>query len=163
MNYRFFVSYSHNDRLFVEAITDLLKITGITVFRDKENIPLGTPWRQFVEDALKAADTAIVFWSGHSAESPEVQNEYKRAISLRKKVVPVMLDNTPLPADLAEYNGLDLKPFFQSAEAKMKSGTRQRSATDFKLQFALMGLKEVLPQLHEASTEIFLTGSFDQD
>lgn len=160
MNYRFFLSYSHHDSLFVEAITELLKTTGISIFRDKENIPLGSPWRQYIYDALQGADTTIVFWSAHSAESSEVRNEYNQAISLKKNVVPVMLDNTPLPSDLAEYNGLDLTPFFQIAEAKMKVNDRRSSATNYKINYAISGLKEILPQLNDAATELYLSCNF---
>ena len=157
MSYRVFFSYSHHDGPFVEAVAELIRATGTHVFRDKDNIPLGETWRPYIAQALMGADTTIVFWSGHSAESSEVQNEYRQAISLKKNVVPVMLDNTPLPADLAEYNGLDLTPFFQRAEAN----NRRCSASNYKIRYALVGLREILPQLNEDSTEISLSCNFD--
>jgi len=41
MSHRIFLSYSHHDGPFVEAVTKLIRATGTPVFHDMNNIPAG--------------------------------------------------------------------------------------------------------------------------
>ena len=52
----------------------------------------------------------IVFWCDHAYSSREIKKEYRRAIKLGKAVVPILLDFTRLPKDLAQYQAIDLRP-----------------------------------------------------
>jgi len=130
MSCRIFLSYSHHDGPFVEAVAKLIRTTGTPVFRDKDSIPLGATWRALIAEALEGADTTIVFWSKQSANSSEVEAEYKQAISLNKPIIPICLDSTPLPADLSGFNGLDLSPFMRSDEGQETEVTSKRRKYD---------------------------------
>jgi len=50
-----------------------------------------------------------LFWCCHSSSSAEVKKEYLQAIAAGKIIVPVLLDNTPLNPEVAQYQAVDLR------------------------------------------------------
>jgi hypothetical protein len=62
-------------------------------------------------ESLIACHTVVVFWSAAAADSKAVAAEYIRALQLGKDIVPVLLDDTPVPSDLAQYQWLDFREF----------------------------------------------------
>jgi hypothetical protein len=104
-----FVSYSHADSRFVAPIVSLLRVTRALVFRDADTIRPGKKWRSEIEAAIQQADIVVVFWCRHSKDSPEVTNEYERALSLKKDVLPVLLDNSRLPPQLSDFHFIDFQ------------------------------------------------------
>lgn len=103
-----FISYSRHDAALVGPLTQLLRATGGGVFRDMESIQPGTKWRVAISDAIDSCQTFLLFWCAHSARSQEVKVEYGQALALSRPVVPVLLDQSVLPPELAEYQAIDL-------------------------------------------------------
>lgn len=112
-NWSVFISYSHKDRTLVAPITSLMRIPGNRVFRDEDSIHPGKQWRLTIAETLRNAKTVVVFWSFNSSESAFVREEYTAAIQLGKDVVPVLLDQTPLIAELARFQCLDFRPLIR--------------------------------------------------
>jgi hypothetical protein len=108
--YNIFVSYSRKDAALVECVVSLLRAIGAQAFRDADSIPAGKKWRPVLEEALDNATVMLVFWCIHSESSVEVQAEYQRAIHADKCLIPVILDDTPLCADLSQYQWIDMRP-----------------------------------------------------
>ena len=104
-----FISYSRSDRRRVRPLVDLLRGGGLTAFRDEDSITAGTPWEAALDQSIESARTVFVFWSEAAADSKAVQREYRRAIKLKKKVVPVLLDDTRLPPSLRRLQWIDLR------------------------------------------------------
>lgn len=110
-----FLSYSRNDIAYVSPFVALLRCAGVTVFLDIDSIEYGTDWKQAIESALAMCDRVIVIWSVSASESKWVTREFSEAKNQQKRIVPVMLDNTPLPATLADLHGCeDLVPLVTS-------------------------------------------------
>jgi hypothetical protein len=107
--FEIFASYSHCDARFVQPMMKLLLPTGATVFRDADAIQPGKKWAAVIADAIEQCRVLYLFWCNHSAGSSEVRKEYEQAISLNKDVVPVLLDDTPLPTGLKAYQWVDLR------------------------------------------------------
>ena len=106
---RFFVSYNHQDTAIVGPVVELLRSTGAPVFRDADRIPPGKKWRVVLEDSLQQSDAVVVFWSVRAKESVEVEAEWRRALELRKDIIPVLLDDTPLDNLLSDYQYIDFR------------------------------------------------------
>jgi hypothetical protein len=115
-----FVSYSRSDAPFITPIVRLLRtaIAGVPsavgkywefVFQDTDSIEPGGGWKDQIDDAITRAERIFVFWCTHSSKSDQVQREYELALRLMKVVVPVLLDDTPLPKPLSPINGVDLR------------------------------------------------------
>ena len=103
---RYFGSYARTTHKVVEMFVRMLSIAA-EVFLDT-NIPGGTIWRNVIYEELKVADAVLVFWSEAAAKSEWVEWEWKMAIELKKPIYPLLLDETPLPAELAEFQSVDL-------------------------------------------------------
>jgi hypothetical protein len=106
-----FISYSHEDKNVVSRLAELMRIGGNSVFRDEEAIRPGQKWRLAIAESLKACKTAVIFWSRNAAKSEAVRDEYLAATERKVDVVPVLLDDTPLADELAEYQYVDLRSF----------------------------------------------------
>jgi hypothetical protein len=58
----------------------------------------------------------LLFWCRHSSASVEVAKEYGQALEQGKKIIPVLLDATPLPENLAELQAIFMQLGFDDHE-----------------------------------------------
>jgi hypothetical protein len=110
-----FVSYSRRDRHIVEPIVDILRSTPSDVFLDVDSIEPGDRWPERLQRALNKASVIFLFWSSRSATSDAVKQEWLIALAQRKTIIPVLLDSTPLPPELAEFQWIDFRGFLSAA------------------------------------------------
>jgi hypothetical protein len=104
-----FVSYSRKDSSIVGPLVQFLRISASQVFRDVDNIPPGAEWQAVLADAIQDCGTFLLFWCCHSSRSQEVRKAVEQALSYKKPIVPVLLDNTELAPDIRKYHGIDLR------------------------------------------------------
>lgn len=101
-----FISYAREDEPLILPVARLLRAAGAVVFLDQENIPYGDKWEPVLLEQLLTAERILVFWSASAANSAWVRREYLTAIEAGLRVVPIPLDATPLPAELATLQAL---------------------------------------------------------
>src|SRR5262245_50402196 len=104
-----FVSYSQQDAYLVSPVVRLLRATKNLVFQDLDSLKPGRRWREQLEEAVGSATLVVVFWCHHSSRSVEVKKEYELALAAGKDVLPVLLDATPLPEGLGEFQWVDFR------------------------------------------------------
>jgi hypothetical protein len=107
--FKIFISYSHRDAEFVKLMVEFLRPAGARVFWDEDNIRLGKKWAVVITTAIRGCRLMYLFWCSHSSTSQEVKKEYEAAVSLEKDIVPILLDNTPLPERLKQFQWLDFR------------------------------------------------------
>ena len=107
-----FVSYSRSDKRTATLVVQLLRARD-DVFYDVDSIPAGERWREALLRAIDNASHFYLLWCKHSADSLEVLSEYERAISRNKRLVPVLLDSTPLIEPLTKYQWVDFRGVVQ--------------------------------------------------
>ena len=90
-----FISYSGEDKTNVKVIAELLEQQGWSVWWDRQ-IPIGQQFDTVIEEELAKAYCVIVIWTKRSVASEWVKNEANEASQLGK-LVPVLLENVPLP------------------------------------------------------------------
>jgi hypothetical protein len=78
------------------------------VFWD-DDFTTGEDWRQQFQKALKKSPKLLVFWCSHANTSSGVKGEIRYAFSQGKKVVPILLDDTPMRPQLAAVQGIDFR------------------------------------------------------
>ncbi len=96
------------------------------MFYDVDSIPAGERWRDVLVQAIDNASHFYLLWCTHSAGSQEVQSEYERAISANKRLVPVLLDSTPLIKPLTDYQWVDFRGVVEGHEAADPPAPRAR-------------------------------------
>ena len=108
-----FISHNKADKNVARSLAQALIDQGISVWFDEWKLKPGDSIIGGIEDGLAAADMIVVVWSKNAAKSKWVKAEvraslYRRITDEGVRVVPVLLDNTPLPVLLADSLGLRL-------------------------------------------------------
>lgn len=155
------ISYSRADQAQVRAVVSLLQ----TAFRDIEKtvfwdgqLEPGDPWFEQLKGHIDAAPQLFVFWCDHAAASEQVRREFSYALSRNKRVVPVLLDDTPLAPELSPIHGID-------ARQAIRHGGRSRyralvgGAAMFALVLVVAAIAAVFSRQGAAPDR---TGSLDQ-
>ena len=104
-----FVSYSHADASLVAPVVKLLRVNKSLVFQDIDGIQPGKRWRSEIANALFESHLVVVFWCDHASRSDEVSKEWQTAIEHQKDLLPLLLDATPLPPQLSEFQWIDFR------------------------------------------------------
>ena len=104
---RVFISYAHGDREQAEYIADWLESRGRRVWRSSF-IEAGSDFRNEVAEALDSSDVVVVLWSKTSVTSRWVMAEAEEGLR-RGVLLPVLLDDVPLPLGFREIQALDLR------------------------------------------------------
>ncbi len=119
-----FLSYSHADGAFVEAIEDKLNAKGIRFWRDVHDMKAGRIEKQ-IDRAMRLNPTVLLVLSEHSVESDwveweaskarELERQYRKESTPRDVLCPVALDEAwktcdwegPLRRQIEKYFVLD--------------------------------------------------------
>jgi len=102
-----FVAYASKDAAIVQALVETVTSGfGKPVSWDKD-IRAGDHWEPRVRDAIDRCERLVLFWSERAADSKHVEKEWQHAERLGKRIVPILLDDTPLPDALSGIHHID--------------------------------------------------------
>jgi hypothetical protein len=104
---RVFISYSRKDIEFVRRLADSLQQAGYDVWWDISDLQGGDNWVRTIEEAVRSSRYVLVVLSPHAVASDWVRKEYSFTLGLRKKIVPVMLQQCDIPLALTDINYVD--------------------------------------------------------
>jgi hypothetical protein len=102
-----FVSYSRKDGDAVAAVVTALRAAGDEVWVDLEDIMQSAVWMDEIKTAIANADSVLFVISPDSVTSQVCGIELKYAVDLSKRIVPVVIRDTPaeaVPAPLTDIN-----------------------------------------------------------
>ncbi len=124
---RFFISYSHADRLFLDLFVPILRSEyGERCVWFDDQIPGGVDWWQTILTEISACDIFIFLMSNESLTSASCQGEFREALRLGKAILPLLARPKTdvwgnVPADmepvLRKINYLDLSKGVSDTEA----------------------------------------------
>jgi hypothetical protein len=105
-----FVSYSHNDREFVERVILDLRNEGFQVWVDQEKLTPGTPdWEESIRTAVDASFATLLVATPESKKSAVVRSELLLAEARKRPIYPVWakgdiwIDSIPLAYAHSQY------------------------------------------------------------
>lgn len=93
-----FVSYSRADVSRVVPVIEAMRGQGRTLWLDSADIAAGSIWREELRRAIEAARAVICFVSSQWTASVECRAELDYAISLGKRLVPIVMERVDLAA-----------------------------------------------------------------
>ena len=98
-----FLSHSSKDKPIVRPIAERLRNDGLRVWFDEWEIKPGESITGGIEKGLQECDVFLLMWSAAAKASKWVDTELRAAIRKRVedaqlRLVPIMVDNTPLIA-----------------------------------------------------------------
>ena len=92
-----FVSYSRRDIGFVRKLAGDLETAGYDVWWDVSDLRGGDDWLRVIPSAIESSNFFIVVLSPNAVTSDWVKREYTQALSLRRKIIPIMLTRSSVP------------------------------------------------------------------
>jgi hypothetical protein len=101
---KIFISYSRKDMDFVRKLAGDLETAGYDVWWDITDLEGGDDWVSTIPNAIASSQYFIVILTPNSIESEWVRKEYTQALTLRKKIIPVMLIPCNIPFALNTIN-----------------------------------------------------------
>jgi hypothetical protein len=116
--YDVFVSYPRQHWDLVEPLVTLLKVGNRYVFQDIKEILPGEHREETILRALRGAKKVVVIWCSHAQESRRVEKETTIAVAEKKTVIPVVLDATPLPERLKQFQWVDFSSFMRHVDTR---------------------------------------------
>jgi hypothetical protein len=146
MNPGVFLSYSRDDFKTARLVQTLLEKQGFTVWLDQESIYAGENWPKAIGEGIASQTVLMLLWSKYAADSHFVEFEWNTALALKKKIIPVLLDNTPLPVSLQAIRAIGYDSL--SASVQYVQEQIQRAALQ-----EVAPRKEVLDKLNEIQAQ----------
>src|SRR5262245_53749235 len=92
-----FVSYARSDGDFALQLARDLKLAGLAAWIDQIDIPPGDRWDAAIEKALRQSECVVVVLSRASVQSANVMDEVSFALDEQKRVLPVLIEECPIP------------------------------------------------------------------
>ena len=120
MKYDVFISYSRKDFAMVKKITDELGNAGYECWMDIDGVESGDEFKKNIVSAIKDSRIFLFFSSEASNSSIWTVKEVNVAVSLKKAIIPIKLDNTVYNDSLLfDLVGLDYVLYDKMDEASV--------------------------------------------
>jgi len=143
-----FISYSSKDKEKADQLSELLASAGLSVWIDKQGIVGAEKWATEIVEGIRACSTFIILLSSNSIESENVLRELSLASEKGKRVLPVDLEPTVLPASF-EYPlaGLQRVPItdFDKILHAHKHGIRKVIRKDTRKTLMILPFEDLSP------------------
>jgi tetratricopeptide (TPR) repeat protein len=94
-----FICYAHKDSEQVHADLNELEAHGVRFWYD-EGIPAGVSWRAEIATAIEGAERFLFYVSRESLQSANCIREVEYALDHDVDIVPIYLEDCPLPPEL---------------------------------------------------------------
>lgn len=102
-----FISYSHQDKEWVQRLKNDLDQEGFRIWIDEKNIRVGNPIGEKIKTGVSSCHFFCVILSQHSIKSSWVEEECKLARKVQKKILPVLIHEVELPMILRDLKFAD--------------------------------------------------------
>jgi hypothetical protein len=97
-----FLSHSHVDKVYADAICHTLESSGIRCWVAPRDIRPSEDWAESIINAMDKCRILLLIFSADSNRSPQVRREVERAVNKGMIVLPFRIEDVPLSKSL-EY------------------------------------------------------------
>jgi WD40 repeat protein len=106
-----FISYSERDRETMEKIRNSLRRESLTVWTNTTDVQTGEDFQSAIDRGIEQTDNLVYLVSPDSVQSEYVRKELEYAVSLHKRLIPILVRETPpesIPLALQGVQYIDL-------------------------------------------------------
>ncbi|UBF30745.1 TIR domain-containing protein (plasmid) [Kovacikia minuta CCNUW1] len=106
-----FLCYAEEDRKVFEQIRRSLIREAFTVWTNKTDIQAAATFQEVIDHGIEEADNIVYLISSHSLRSSYCQHEIEYALSLNKRIIPILIERaepSQLPAALQGLQFINL-------------------------------------------------------
>jgi hypothetical protein len=134
----YFISHNKKQKPLARLLATTLAANGQSVWFDEWNLRPGDSLIGGIENGLAEASVFVIIWSQESATSNWVGTELRAYLRRRVddntlRIIPIMVDDTPLPALLADYLGFAIRSKKSIAEVAARISGSQTEASIVRL------------------------------
>lgn len=139
-----FISYARADSRVVDQMVEQIEGAGHQVWIDRSGIQPGSQWSEIIVEAVESADLVLAILSINSVNSDNVRREIDLAVSAKKRIMPISIEEVEIPpalkyqlagVQILDYNTEGLRPLLQfldrykepTMESKEAWPTKKRS------------------------------------
>lgn len=97
-----FISYSQPDAVCAHEIVERLEAESVRCWIAPRDITPAADWAAEIIDAISAARTMVLVFSGSSNQSPQVRREVERAVHKQVEILPFRIEEV-LPSKSLEF------------------------------------------------------------
>lgn len=137
-----FISYAGGDERLAKFIRTELKSQDISVFLAGTDLIPGQDWTKAIWKNLESSSNVFILASKKSLESPFVHQEFGKALTGNKTIIPIVwnIDPKTLPDWMKRFQALDLRNL--SEENKKRNITKivNRIKANKKKQFIIASI-----------------------
>lgn len=102
MGYDVFLSHSHADKLYADAICHRLEAADLRCWVAPRDIRAGEDWAEAIINGMDQCRVLVLVFSANSNNSPQVRREVERAVNKGLSILPIRIEDVPLSKSL-EY------------------------------------------------------------
>ena len=120
-----FISYSRQDREFVEKLTGALSAAGVETWTDVSHIAPGQNFQDEIERGLLGAEVLLYVASRNTSASQWMERELRAFTKGAGRVIPLILDEAgarSLPNTLRQFQWADFRGDFDVALQELVGG-----------------------------------------
>ncbi|MBW4522204.1 MAG: TIR domain-containing protein [Scytolyngbya sp. HA4215-MV1] len=117
-----FLAYADENRATAEQIRNSLRRTGFTVWTNTTDIQVGAEFQQVIDRGIEEADNVVYLLSPAAVRSPWCQHELEYALSLHKRIIPVLVEAMApdqIPPGVRELQYIDLTDNVQESDYQL--------------------------------------------
>ncbi|MBD2460597.1 TIR domain-containing protein [Oscillatoria sp. FACHB-1407] len=114
-----FLAYADMDRATAVQICNSLRREGLTVWTNTTDIQAGAAFQQIIDRGIEEADNVVYLLSSAAIQSRWCQHELDYALSLNKRIIPVLLEAVAphqIPTSLRNLQYIDLTDNVQATD-----------------------------------------------
>lgn len=122
VEFNVFISYSTHDLHQVKAVQAQMQNTPLRVFVAEHSVTASQQLAPSIDEAIQGCDLFIVLWSNSAKDSEWVSQEIGKATALRKKILPLVLDeDLSLPGFISDLKYI---PVYKNVEGALQEASR---------------------------------------
>ncbi len=93
MSHEVFLSHSHTDKVYADAICHWLEAAGIRCWVAPRDIRPSEDWAEAIINAMDRCKVLLLVFSSSSNKSPQVRREVERAVNKGLHVLPFRIED----------------------------------------------------------------------
>ncbi|MBZ0293820.1 MAG: tetratricopeptide repeat protein [Anaerolineae bacterium] len=149
-----FVSYAEQDgKEFALKLHDILEAEGFSIWLNIIDIRPSQKWDEAIDVAIKGCWLLIFVMTPESIESEVCHDEWSRALSFKKPVIPIMLRSVLPPLRLHRRQWIDFEGDFDQGLARLRQSLRHLQTVEGELEVLEVRLSDLQDEL-QSSTEV---------
>lgn len=100
-----FISYSSKNTAKANTVRNILNRNGLQSWMAPHDVPAGAKYAHVIDEAIENCAGILLLLTEEAQESDHVDREIERAISYKKKIIPMRLDGCSLNSGFRYYLG----------------------------------------------------------